>query len=91
MKSGENTQSVSYPDPKEAITDPKLFGLSIGIFAIAVVLLITHANTGLTVAFIGVFVAILTLIVHHREIPDLMQKVDYKTLLFFIGLFVVVS
>ena len=91
VKNGESAQPVHYPDPKEAITDPKLFGLSIGIFAIAVVLLITHANTGLTVAFIGVFVAILTLIVHHREIPDLMQKVDYKTLLFFIGLFVVVG
>ena len=80
-----------YPDPSEAITDKKLFGLSIAIFAVAVVLLITHANTGLTVAFIGVFVAILTLIVHHSDIPDLLKKVDYKTLLFFIGLFVVVG
>lgn len=80
-----------YPDPSEAITDKKLFGLSIAIFAVAVVLLITHANTGLTVAFIGVFVAGLTLIVHHSDIPDLLKKVDYKTLLFFIGLFVVVG
>ena len=80
-----------YPDPSEAITDRKLFGLSIAIFAVAVVLLITHANTGLTVAFIGVFVAVLTLIVHHSDIPDLLKKVDYKTLLFFIGLFVVVG
>lgn len=80
-----------YPDPSEAITDKKLFGLSIAIFAVAVVLLITHANTGLTVAFIGVFVAVLTLIVHHSDIPDLLKKVDYKTLLFFIGLFVVVG
>lgn len=80
-----------YPDPKEAITDKKLFGLSVAIFAVAVVLLVTHANTGLTVAFIGVLVAILTLIVHHSDIPDLLKKVDYKTLLFFIGLFVVVG
>ncbi len=80
-----------YPDPSEAITDKKLFGLSIAIFAVAVVLLITHANTGLTVAFIGVLVAVLTLIVHHSDIPDLLKKVDYKTLLFFIGLFVVVG
>ena len=42
-------------------------------------------------AFIGVFVAVLTLIVHHSDIPDLLKKVDYKTLLFFIGLFVVVG
>jgi Na+/H+ antiporter NhaD/arsenite permease-like protein len=80
-----------YPDPKEAITDGKLFVLSIIIFAIAVVLLITHANTGLTVAFIGVFVAALTLIVQHANIKELLKKVDYKTLLFFIGLFIVVG
>jgi Na+/H+ antiporter NhaD/arsenite permease-like protein len=80
-----------YPDPKEAITDRKLFVLSIIIFAIAVVLLITHANTGLTVAFIGVVVAALTLIVQHANIKELLKKVDYKTLLFFIGLFVVVG
>lgn len=79
------------PDPKDAVSDKKLFGLSIAIFAVAVVLLVTHANTGLTVAFIGVLVAILTLIVHHAEIPDLLKKVDYKTLLFFIGLFIVVG
>ena len=79
------------PDPKDAVSNKKLFGLSIAIFAVAVVLLVTHANTGLTVAFIGVLVAILTLIVHHAEIPDLLKKVDYKTLLFFIGLFIVVG
>jgi len=80
-----------YPDPKEAVTDRKLFWLSIAIFAVAVVLLITHASTGLTVAFIGVFVAALTLIVHHANIAELLKKVDYKTLLFFIGLFIVVG
>jgi Na+/H+ antiporter NhaD/arsenite permease-like protein len=80
-----------YPDPKEAITDRKLFVLSIIIFAVAVVLLITHANTGLTVAFIGVLVAALTLIVQHANIKELLKKVDYKTLLFFIGLFIVVG
>lgn len=91
VKTAESTEPVHYPDPKEAITDPKLFGLSIAIFAVAVVLLISHASTGLTVAFIGVLVAVLTLLVHHAEIPDLMKKVDYKTLLFFIGLFIVVG
>jgi Na+/H+ antiporter NhaD/arsenite permease-like protein len=61
------------------------------IFAIAVVLLITHAQSGLTVAFIGVFVAALMLIVQHKNALALLKKVDYKTLLFFIGLFIVVG
>lgn len=80
-----------YPDPKDAITDKKMFVLSICIFAVAVVLLISHAATGLTVAFIGVLAAVLTLLLHHSDIKDLLSKVDYKTLLFFIGLFIVVG
>lgn len=87
----QGAQTANYPDPKSAITDQKQFIYSILIFAVAVVLLITHASTGLTVAFIGVFVAILTLAVQHASALELLKKVDYKTLLFFIGLFVVVG
>lgn len=82
---------TTYPDPKEAIADMREFLCSVVIFAIAVVLLITHASTGLTVSFIGVFIAALTLIIQHKYAMELLRKVDYKTLLFFIGLFVVVG
>ena len=61
------------------------------IFALAVVLLISHANTGLTVAFIGTFIAIVTLICFAKDALTLLKKVDYNTLLFFIGLFMVVG
>ena len=60
-------------------------------FGIAVVLLVTHATTGLTVATIGVFIAVITLVTSAKYIPELLSKVDYKTLLFFIGLFIVVG
>lgn len=79
------------PDPKDAITDKKEFIMACVIFALAVLMLVTHANTGLTVAFIGTFIAIITLIAFRKDIPELLSKVDYKTLLFFIGLFVVVG
>ncbi|MBP3326616.1 MAG: anion permease [Coprococcus sp.] len=88
------TGTVDYstlPEPKSAITDVKYFVMSCIIFACAVVLLVTHAITGLTVAFIGVFIALLTLICFARYISELLKKVDYKTLLFFIGLFMVVG
>lgn len=91
LSAAGGTKPEHCPDPKDAIADKKLFVLSILIFALAVVLLITHASTGLTVAFIGVLVAVLTLFVHHADIPELLKKVDYKTLLFFIGLFIVVG
>lgn len=82
---------AEYPNPKDAITDKKGFVISTVIFLLAVVLLVTHAQTGLTVAFIGAFIAVLTLIAAGKSSVELLKKVDYKTLLFFIGLFVVVG
>ena len=82
---------TNYPNPKDAITNKKDFALSCIIFACAVVLLVTHAQTGLTVAFIGLFIAIITLITAGKDAMKLVKGVDYKTLLFFVGLFVVVG
>ena len=89
--SEKNIDTSTLPDPKEAITDKRGFIISLVIFLIAVVLLVTHAQTGLTVAFIGAVVAVLTLATSGRHSLELLKKVDYKTLLFFIGLFVVVG
>ena len=91
-KNGANKKDhASYPDPKEAITDKRGFIASCIIFLCAVVLLVSHAQTGLTVSTIGVAIAIVTLIVAGKDALELLKKVDYKTLLFFVGLFVVVS
>ncbi|MDC7301865.1 ArsB/NhaD family transporter [Agathobacter ruminis] len=79
------------PKPASAIVDKKGFAVSCVIFLCAVVLLVTHAMTGLTVAFIGVFIALVTLLTSGRHCAEVLRKVDYKTLLFFIGLFVVVG
>ena len=77
----------TYPDPSEAITDKKGFIISTVIFLCAVALLVTHAQTGLTVSFIS----IVTLIAAGRDALKLIKQIDYKTLLFFIGLFMVVG
>ena len=91
-KNGANKKDhASYPDPKEAITDKRGFIASCIIFLCAVVLLVSHAQTGLTVSTIGVAIALITLIVAGKDAVELLKKVDYKTLLFFVGLFVVVS
>ena len=82
-KNGANKKDhASYPDPKEAITDKRGFIASCIIFLCAVVLLVST---------IGVAIAIVTLIVAGKDALELLKKVDYKTLLFFVGLFVVVS
>lgn len=73
------------------IDNKKSFATSCIIFGLAIILLVTHAQTGLTVATIGVFISIITLVTAGRSALELVKKVDYKTLLFFIGLFVVVG
>lgn len=87
----EENKIKEYPDPKKAITDKRGFIISTIIFLCAVVLLVTHAMTGLTVSSIGAFIALATLITAPKHIGEILSKVDYKTLLFFVGLFVVVA
>ena len=82
---------AALPDPKSAIKNSKEFTYACIIFACAVVMLVTHAQTGLTVAFIGTFVSVLTVILFHKDVVKILKKVDYKTLMFFVGLFIVVS
>lgn len=91
QNSGEKLSSDQYPNPKDAITDQKGFIISTIIFLCAVVLLVTHGQTGLTVAFIGTFIALATLVTSARYSKEILSKVDYKTLLFFVGLFIVVG
>lgn len=87
----KSTGEIKYPNPSEAITSKSSFIISSLIFFVAVVLLISHAQTGLTVATIGLIVAVLTLIAAGKNALKLLAKVDYETLLFFIGLFMVVG
>lgn len=82
---------VSCPDPREAIKSRKAFAASCLIFGCAVVLLVTHAQTGLTVSCIGVLVGAATLLTSGKQAAKLLRQVDWHTLLFFIGLFVVIS
>lgn len=90
-EAGNRTDTENYPDPASAITDKKGFIISAIIFGCAIVMLVTHAQTGLTVATIGVVIGIATLIAAGKGAIGLLKKVDYETILFFIGLFVVVG
>ena len=88
---GEKVDISKLPKPSEAITNKKDFIISSLIFGLAVVLLITHAMTHLTVAAIGLGIAVITILTAGKSTPEIKKKVDYKTLVFFIGLFIVVS
>ena len=91
QSSGQAIDMSKFPDPKEAITDKRGFIISTIIFLVAVVLLVTHAHTGLTVATIGLSITIITIITAPKHAGHILKGVDYKTLLFFVGLFMVVA
>lgn len=87
---------IHYPEASSAIQNRGAFIGCMVIFLVVVVLLITHAQTGLTVASIGCIAAVATAAVilitaDSKTALALFKRMDYRTLLFFIGLFVVVS
>jgi Na+/H+ antiporter NhaD/arsenite permease-like protein len=84
-------ESNRYPEPGEAIVNPTLFKINSAIFIVVVVLLITHAQTGISVALIGCIAAALTLLAAFGKSLHIIKRVDWRTLLFFIGLFICVG
>ncbi len=92
----ERGDDIQVMDAKDAITNKTAFVFPIIVFAISVVLLITHAQTTLSVATIGVIAAILTVITTfiasgRDGIVHIIKHIDYKTILFFVGLFISVG
>ena len=82
---------AALPTAESFIKDRRYFIESTIIFLIAIVLLVTHAQTHLTVPTIGVIAAVLALISARKLAVELLKNIDYKTLLFFVGLFIVVG
>lgn len=80
-----------YPQPSEAISNFRQFIISAAILVITVVLLITHAQTGLSVATVGCISAALTLLAAGKGALHLIKRFDWRTVLFFIGLFICVG
>jgi len=91
LKTDADGSPTIYPKPNEAIKNRRHFKINAGIFILVVVLLITHAQTGLSVAIIGVIAAFLTVLAAGRGAPHIIKRVDWRTLIFFIGLFIAVG
>ncbi len=79
------------PLPGSAITDRRLFMIDTGIFIVTVILIVTHAETGLSIGLIGVIAAILTLLTDIKNIKHVFKGVNWQALVFFLGLFICVG
>lgn len=78
-------------DPASAIRDLRLLRVSLMAFALTVTLLVLHQVLDLFVAFVALLGASLVLIFGGKDMPQLVTKIDWHTLLFLGGLFVVVG
>ncbi len=86
-----DTPATKYPQPSEAIINPRLFRINAAIFIAIIVLIVTHAETGLSMALIGVIAAAITMLAASRKALHIISRIDWRTLLFFIGLFICVG
>jgi Na+/H+ antiporter NhaD/arsenite permease-like protein len=78
-------------EPFSAVKDVRLMRIALVVFAFTVTLLVFHHLLDLLVAFVAVLGATLVLMLGGRDMPDLVEKIDWHTLLFLGGLFVIVG
>jgi Na+/H+ antiporter NhaD/arsenite permease-like protein len=83
--------TAHYSKPVEVITNRNLFGIQVAILLLVVVLLVTHEQAGLSVVAVSFIGATATLGASRKGASDLIKGVDWRTLLFFLGLFVSAS
>jgi len=91
QKTNDDGSPIRYPEPKEAIVEPRLFKIQAAVFIVVVALLVTHAQTGISVALVGCIAAAATLTAAGGGARHIIRRVDWRTLLFFIGLFICVG
>ena len=77
--------------PSSAIEDHHLLRVSLMAFAFTVTLLVLHQLLDLLVAFAALLGATIVLAVGGRDMPDLVEKIDWHTLLFLGSLFIIVG
>jgi Na+/H+ antiporter NhaD/arsenite permease-like protein len=80
-----------YPKPGEAITNRNLFRIQVAILVLTVVLLVMHEQARLSVVTASFIGAGATLAASRQGASNLIKGIDWKTLLFFFGLFIAAS
>jgi len=87
----EAWERVEKFDEKKAIEDPVLLKKSILVFLLTISVFIFHHNLGLEAATVALVGATLLLLVSNIDPAETFLEVEWSTLFFFIGLFVVIA
>jgi Na+/H+ antiporter NhaD/arsenite permease-like protein len=80
-----------YPRPGDVVVNRNLFGVQVAILVLVVVLLLMHEQARLSVVAVSFIGAGATLIASRKGAASLVRGVDWRTLLFFFGLFIAAS
>jgi Na+/H+ antiporter NhaD/arsenite permease-like protein len=87
----EAWEKVEKFDEKKAIEDPILLKKSLMVFLLTISVFIFHHNLGLEAATVALAGATLLLLVSNIDPAETFLEVEWSTLFFFIGLFVVIA
>jgi Na+/H+ antiporter NhaD/arsenite permease-like protein len=84
----EQVRAIS---PAAAIEDKRLFVVGLIALFYVVIGLVTHSMTHVSVATIAITGAVLAFILGGLKMGQVVQKIDYSTIAFFAGLFIIVG
>lgn len=88
---GRLEKEVAAIDPSKAIEDKRLFAAGLIALVFVVVALVTHQVTHLSVATVAIMGAVLAFLMGGKKMGEVVQKIDYATIVFFAGLFIIVG
>ncbi len=84
-------QQVDSLNPKEAIKDKWLFAVGLIAFFYVVTVLVTHHLTHLSVATCALTGALIAMLLGGHKMSRVLVNIDYPTIIFFAGLFIIVG
>jgi Na+/H+ antiporter NhaD/arsenite permease-like protein len=84
-------EQVNGLDPVGAVKDKWLFKVGLLAFFYVVIMLVTHHITHLSVATVALTGALIALLLGGHKMGKVLEKVDYPTITFFAGLFIIVA
>ena len=89
--SNDAMQAVMELDENRAIKDKSLLIKSVVMIGLVVIGFMFHSSLGMESCTIALLAAVILMIVGKQDIEDVIMGVEWSTILFFIGLFVVVG
>ncbi len=87
----EAVRDIMKLDENKAIADRKLMHISIFMIVMVVIAFMVHGALGIESSAVALTAAVIMLIVGKQDVDEVVSDVEWPTLLFFIGLFIVVG